>query len=72
MMPSAENQTDLATEQAPNQAEIIARIGRRRLFSRFSIQSKLIVMLVLCAIVSAAVSVTNPVAALCGQRCSRG
>jgi class 3 adenylate cyclase len=48
-----------AVEQAPEEqateATRFRRLRRRRLLSRFSIQSKLVVMMVLCAVIAAAV-----------------
>ena len=47
--------TDSPTEEQATEARRFKRLGRRRLLSRFSIQSKLVVMMVLCTVVAAAV-----------------
>jgi len=53
------NAEQAAVEQAPEEqateATRFRRLGRRRLLSQFSIQSKLVVMMVLCTIIAAAV-----------------
>jgi class 3 adenylate cyclase len=53
--PTEQPAAEQAREEQATETTRFRRLGRRRLLSRFSIQSKLVVMMVLCTVIAAAV-----------------